>query len=73
MNITANNKPKWYQFRWKLSNFFVKLAKAIYKENPEVNAFYLKAMNDFMIYGGYITNIDYKKAIEDEIYLEESV
>ena len=49
--IKPNDQPKFYQLRWKLSNFFVKVGAKIYPENPEVMAHYLKVMHDMMIYG----------------------
>jgi len=59
IDIQAKEKPKWYQFRWKLSNMFVIIAKKIYPESPEVRAFYMKQLSDMMIYGNVITRVDY--------------
>jgi hypothetical protein len=55
--VVAKEKPRWYQFRWKLSNFFVRIARRIYPENPEVTAFYMQTMTDQLIYGQSIVSI----------------
>ena len=52
-------KPKWYNFRHRLSNILLSMAKKVYPENPDVWAFYLKQMMDAAIYGGSITHVDY--------------
>ncbi len=57
MAIRAKEQPKWYQLRWQLSNFFMKVARAIKPDNPEVTAFYMEQMHDFMIYGKTITRV----------------
>jgi hypothetical protein len=59
-DVSAKEKPRWHQVRWRLSNIFVRIAKKIYPENPEVMAFFIKQMTDLAIYGGSITHIDYK-------------
>ena len=51
LSITATEKPKWHNFRWRLSNSIVRLAMWVYPENPEVKAFFMKSMIDQMIYG----------------------
>lgn len=55
--VTAKARPKWYQLRWKLSNLFVRIARRIYPENPEVTAFYLQTMTDQLIYGQSIVRV----------------
>ena len=57
-SITAIEKPKWHNIRWKLSNFAVRVARWIYPENPEVKAFFMQIMIDQMIYGQTVTRID---------------
>lgn len=49
-DITANEKPKWYNFRWKISNMLVNVARKIYPENPDVMAFFAKLFVDASIY-----------------------
>ena len=51
-------KPKWFQLRRKLSNWFLWLAKKTYPENPEVWAFLSKVTMDIMITGQSITRVD---------------
>lgn len=50
-SIQTGISPRWYQFRWKLSNALVKLAKFIHPPNPEVWAFFVECAMDEMIYG----------------------
>ena len=57
ITVTAKAKPKWYELRWKLSNLFVRIARRIYPENPEVTAFYVQTMTDQLIYGQSIVRI----------------
>lgn len=61
MNITAKEQPKWYQLRWKLSFYLVKLARKVYPDNPDVKAFYLQAMTDQMIYGRHVVRVHPEK------------
>ena len=58
-------KPKWYQFRHKLSNFFLMLAKKCYTENPEVYAFMVKQVVDSFITGKSVTHVDLSKYHEE--------
>jgi len=60
----ATKKPKWFQFRWRVSNLLVKIAKRIYPENPEVMAFYAKLLTDTLIYGQSITQVDMSEIYE---------
>ena len=55
--VTAKEKPRWYQLRWKLSNFFVRVARGIYPQNPEVIAFYTQIMTDQLIYGQSVVRV----------------
>jgi len=57
-NIISTEKPKYYQLRWKLSNFIIHIAKIIYPENPEIKAFFLKIIMDYMILGESIIRIN---------------
>jgi len=61
MDITALDKPKYYQLRWKLSNLFISIASKIYPRNPELKAFYLQMLTDQMFYGKSIVRIDPSK------------
>ena len=58
-------KPKWYQFRNILSNFFLWLAKKTYAENPEVWLFQTKMAVDQMIYGQSIARISPEEYFTD--------
>ncbi len=51
---------KVYGYRATLSYLLVKIANWIYPEHPMVRAFYVKALHDYMIYGGYTTLVDWK-------------
>ncbi len=57
-NIKSKERPKWYNFRWRLSNLFVKIATKIYPENPEVIAFFMKLIQDEMIYGKSVIRVE---------------
>ena len=61
MKKEAKEKPKWYNARWKASNFFVKIGMKIYPDNPEVKAFIVQQILDQMICGQSITRIDPSK------------
>lgn len=56
--LKSTVRPKWYQLRFRLANAFVRLARKIHPENPEVMAFYTQLMMDQMIYGTSIVRID---------------
>lgn len=56
--ITSTVKPRWYQLRWKLSNALANLARRIYPSNPDVMAFYMQVVTDYMISGRAVTRID---------------
>ena len=56
-SITATEKPKWYNFRWNLSNSVVLLARWIYPENPEAKAFLMQVVTDQIIYGHAVTRV----------------
>lgn len=60
-DIKAKEQPKWYNFRWRLSSMFVKIAKKIYPKNPEVTTFWMKVIQDDMIYGKSIIRIEPEK------------
>jgi len=57
-SITATEKPRWYNFRWKLSNVLVKSARLVYPENPEVNAFFMKLLMDQAVCGKSVVRVD---------------
>ncbi len=63
INIEATEKPKYYQLRWKISNLFMRLARRVYPESPEVKAFYLQMLHDYMIAGKFVTRVDWKDTI----------
>ena len=66
-DITANTpKPKWYKIRHRLSNFFLRLAKKCYPENPEVRAFLVKQFTDALIYGRVITRVGPEKFAKEK-------
>lgn len=57
-DIEAKEKPRWYEFRRKLSTFFVRIARRIHPQNPDVTAFHLQLMSDAMIYGRAVVRMD---------------
>ena len=57
-NIVIKKKPRWYQFRWKVSNLLVRLARKIHPKNPEITAFYVRMMTDQMIHGRSVMMVD---------------
>ncbi len=58
-DIEPKQKPKWYQFRWQLACIFVRIARWIYPESPEVKAFLLKIMMDSRITGKFVNGVDW--------------
>lgn len=44
-------KPKWYQFRWKISSLLVELARKIKPDNPDVMAFHVDLMTELVLTG----------------------
>lgn len=65
-DIVTEIKPKWYQFRWKLSNLFLWIAKKIYRENPDVWAFFSKITMDKMITGKSFVRVDPKEIYKNK-------
>ncbi len=61
LETVPNEKPKWHQIRWQVSNWLVKLAREIYPQSPQVLAFWKDVMMDQMIQGGTIVRIDQKE------------
>ena len=59
-------KPKWYQFRLRLSSWLVAVATKIYPENPEVWNFMMKQAVDCAIYGQSRTHVGYCDFYKDE-------
>lgn len=57
-SVRAKDQPKWFQFRWKLSNLFVNVARLIYPRNPEITAFVMQQYTDMAIYGKAITRVN---------------
>lgn len=55
--LISKEQPKWYNLRWKLSNFLVRVARKIYPENPEVTAFYIQLVHDDLIAGRAIVRL----------------
>ena len=60
-NVKSKDKPKWYELRKKLSNFFVLLARKIYPYNKEIPAWMMEVYLDQAIYGKSFTRIDPKE------------
>lgn len=56
--LSAKAKPKWHQFRWRISSWLVRLAQKIYPKNPDVTAFYTQVMVDQAIYGKSVVRIN---------------
>lgn len=65
--ITTKDKPRWFQFRWKLSYLIMRLARWVYPPSPEVWAFITQMAMDEMIFGGAIRRIK----PEDAVFLRE--
>lgn len=57
MDFVSTEKPRWYQFRYRLSRFLVIVAKKIYPKNPDVIAFHLQLFYDSLIYGKAVVRI----------------
>jgi len=67
MSIESKEKPRWFQFRWKLSNIFVKIAVKIYPENPEVKAFWMQQMIDSLILGRSVIRVNPEEMFKSEV------
>lgn len=57
MKIEAKAKPKWHQFRWRVSNALINIARKVYPKNPELTAFMCEVMVDKMLYGQSIVRV----------------
>jgi hypothetical protein len=68
--IKSNIKPKWHQFRFKLANAIVWLARKIHPSNPEVWAFHTQLMMDYMICGKSIVRINPMDVQKEDIDLD---
>lgn len=66
IEIKAKEKPKWYNYQWRLSNLFIWIARKIYPANPELNAFMLQMLSDQMIYGQSIVRVNPTKFMDAE-------
>ncbi len=58
IRYTAKERPKWYQFRWRLSSAIVRFAQWIYPDNPDLKAYMAQAMSDMLIYGHHISRVN---------------
>ena len=58
MRVIPNDRAKWFQFRRKLSSFFVTIARKIYPKNPDVDAFFLECFMDQVIYGKSVVMVN---------------
>ena len=56
--VQATERPKWYNFRWRVSSALVRLARRIYPANPDVKAFFMQIAMDQMICGGSVVRVD---------------
>jgi hypothetical protein len=68
--MTAKEDPKWFQFRWRLSNQLMRLAQWIYPPNPNVQAFLMQQMYDQIFYGKScvkIERVDPNELLKDSI------
>jgi hypothetical protein len=52
--VKANEKPKWHQIRWKLSNLLIYIARKIKPDNPEVKAFIVEMVLEQAITGNVV-------------------
>ena len=62
--IKAKERPKWFQLRWRLSNWLISMAIKMYHENPEVKAYFMKVMIDNAICGGSVSHVNWKDVIK---------
>ena len=51
-------KPKWYELRFRVANWFVNIARMIHPDNPEVWLFYTQLAIDQAVYGKSVIRID---------------
>ena len=65
ITIKPKDKPKWYEFRKKFSNYLVSIARKIYPDNPEVNAFYAELMMDWMVSGKSVVRVDPNNIVKE--------
>lgn len=49
MNIQPKDRPKWFQFRRRISSALVRLARLIYPDSPEVKAFWMEKIIESQI------------------------
>jgi len=47
----VKEKPLWYQFRWRLSNALMGVARWVKPDNPEVMAFLMEVATEQAIMG----------------------
>lgn len=57
-HVRSTLKPKWYQFRWWVSRWLVRLAGWVKPDNPDLQAWVAEMMLDSMVYGKHIVRID---------------
>ena len=58
--IKLKDRPKWYQFRTRLANVFIKIARWIKPGNPEMMAYLTEQMVEMELSGMAIRKIDFK-------------
>lgn len=70
MQFSAKDKPRWYQLRWRLSNFFVSIARKIKPDNPEVMAFMAECIYEHAIMGKAVVLVKHQDQIPAECFHE---
>lgn len=63
--IKTKDHPKWYEFRTKLANVFIKIARWIKPGNPEMMAYLTEQIVEMELSGMAIRKIDWKEFYKD--------
>lgn len=58
--VQEESNPKWYQFRTKLANVLIKIARWIKPNNPAMMAYLTEQMIEMKISGMAIRKVDWK-------------
>ena len=70
--IKLKDRPKWYQFRTRLANVFIKIARWIKPGNPEMMAYLTEQMVEMELSGMAIRKIDWKEYYKEDIKNENN-
>ena len=64
--IKLKDRPKWYQFRTRLANVFIKIARWIKPGNPEMMAYLTEQMVEMELSGMAIRKVDWKEFYKED-------